>query len=65
MSTIKQDTSANSAAADYDPARHSYVDSDSNCQSTDIVAPAGHLVQRLGGADNQTDTGMSGGRELI
>jgi hypothetical protein len=60
-----QDTSSTDASADYDTGKYSGIDPDSNRQATEVVAPAGKLVQLLGGADDQTDTGQSGGRELL
>lgn len=60
------DTSANSAASDYNTANHVGIPADSNEQATEIVAPAGRLVTREGGSDlGYQDAQGFGGRELL
>jgi hypothetical protein len=66
MSKQVQDTSANNAAADYDPSKFSQVDPDSNFQSTVTVGAEDRLVVREGGSDLGFQDAMGfGGRELL
>lgn len=65
MSKQIQDTSANDDLSAWDTAKYSQICPDSNCMSTATTGGQDHLVVKLGGADDQTDTGMSGGRELL
>jgi hypothetical protein len=61
-------TSANVDLSAFDGSKycHAGLEPDSNKMAGGVgVGGTDKLVQRLGGADNQTDTGQSGGRELL
>jgi hypothetical protein len=65
MSTQIQDTSSGAGdLAAYDTSKYSQVDPDSNYQSTVTTGGEDRLITRSGGADDQQDTGQSGGREI-
>lgn len=65
MSKQIQDTSANNAAADYNPSKFCGVDADSNYQST-VTIGEGHIVTKSGGSDlSYQESAGAGGAELL